>query len=211
MATAKENKVQLNLKNVHYAVLNDEATPGYATPVPVPGAVNLNLAASGEMTPFYADGIVYYKSSANNGYEGDLEMARFIDKMMQDIWNNQLDETDKVMIEKADVEAKAFALLFQIDGDANNDLYVLYNCTGTRPAIAAATSTETKTPTTQKSTISAAPLAANYFVYARTTADTPENVRTNWFKQVWMPSAGPAAAKAAADSAPVQAEAESEA
>lgn len=211
MATAKENKVQLNLKNVHYAVLNDEATPGYATPVPVPGAVNLNLAASGEMTPFYADGIVYYKSSANNGYEGDLEMARFIDQMMQDIWNNQLDETDKVMIEKADVEAKAFALLFQIDGDANNDLYVLYNCTGTRPAIAAATSTETKTPTTQTSTISAAPLAANYFVYARTTADTPENVRTNWFKQVWMPSADPAAAKAAADSAPVQAEAESEA
>ena len=211
MATAKENKVQLNLKNVHYAVLNDEATPGYATPVPVPGAVNLNLAASGEMTPFYADGIVYYKSSANNGYEGDLEMARFIDKMMQDIWNNQLDETDKVMIEKADVEAKAFALLFQIDGDANNDLYVLYNCTGTRPAIAAATSTETKTPTTQTSTISAVPLAANYFVYARTTADTPENVRTNWFKQVWMPSADPAAAKAAADSAPVRAEAESEA
>ena len=211
MATAKENKVQLNLKNVHYAVLNDEATPGYATPVPVPGAVNLNLAASGEMKPFYADGIVYYKSSANNGYEGDLEMARFIDQMMQDIWNNQLDETDKVMIEKADVEAKAFALLFQIDGDANNDLYVLYNCTGTRPAIAAATSTETKTPTTQTSTISAAPLAANYFVYARTTADTPENVRTNWFKQVWMPSADPAAAKAAADSAPVRAEAESEA
>ena len=226
MAAAKENKVQLNLKNVHYAVLNDEATPGYATPVPVPGAVNLNLAASGEMTPFYADaqantaysvlpfyadGIVYYKSSANNGYEGDLEMARFIDQMMQDIWNNQLDETDKVMIEKADVEAKAFALLFQIDGDANNDLYVLYNCTGTRPAIAAATSTETKTPTTQTSTISAAPLAANYFVYARTTADTPENVRTNWFKQVWMPSAEPAAAKAAADSAPVRAEAESEA
>lgn len=211
MATAKENKVQLNLKNVHYAVLNDEATPGYATPVPVPGAVNLNLAASGEMTPFYADGIVYYKSSANNGYEGDLEMARFIDQMMQDIWNNQLDETDKVMIEKADVEAKAFALLFQIDGDANNDLYVLYNCTGTRPAIAAATSTETKTPTTQTSTISATPLAANHFVYARTTADTPENVRTNWFKQVWMPSADPAAAKAAADSAPVRAEAESEA
>lgn len=211
MSTAKENKVQLNLKNVHYAVLNDEATPGYATPVHVPGAVNLNLAASGEMTPFYADGIVYYKSSANNGYEGDLEMARFIDQMMQDIWNNQLDETDKVMIEKADVEAKAFALLFQIDGDANNDLYVLYNCTGTRPAIAAATSTETKTPTTQTSTISAAPLAANYFVYARTTADTPGNVRTNWFKQVWMPSSVPAAAKAAADSAPVRAEAESEA
>ena len=134
MATT-ENKVQFNIKNVHYAVLTGEDTWG--TPVAVPGAVNLDLSASGDMEPFYADGIVYYKSSANNGYEGDLEMARFIDQMLQDVWGVELVETDNVMIERADVEPKAFALLFQIDGDADNDLYVLYNCTGTRPNIGA--------------------------------------------------------------------------
>lgn len=54
MPSAKENKVQLNLKNVHYAVLTaDTGTPTWSTPVPVPGAVNLNLSANGEMTPFY--------------------------------------------------------------------------------------------------------------------------------------------------------------
>ena len=85
MAT-NENKVQFNIKNVHYAVMTaDGETPTWENPIPVPGAVNLSLEASGEITPFYADGVVYYKSSSNNGYEGDLEMARFIDKMLQGI------------------------------------------------------------------------------------------------------------------------------
>ena len=66
MAT-NENKVQFNIKNVHYAVMTaDGETPTWENPVPVPGAVNLSLEASGEITPFYADGVVYYKSSSNS-------------------------------------------------------------------------------------------------------------------------------------------------
>ena len=122
MAT-NENKVQFNIKNVHYAVMTaDGETPTWENPVPVPGAVNLSLEASGEITPFYADGVVYYKSSSNNGYEGDLEMARFIDKMLQDVWGYVLNATDKTIIENVSVEPKSFALLFQIDGDADNDI-----------------------------------------------------------------------------------------
>ena len=111
MAT-NENKVQFNIKNVHYAVMTaDGETPTWGNPVPVPGAVNLSLEASGEITPFYADGVVYYKSSSNNGYEGDLEMARFIDKMLQDVWGYVLNATDKTIIENVGVEPKSFALL----------------------------------------------------------------------------------------------------
>lgn len=111
MAT-NENKVQFNIKNVHYAVMTaDGETPTWENPVPVPGAVNLSLEASGEITPFYADGVVYYKSSSNNGYEGDLEMARFIDKMLQDVWGYVLNATDKTIIENVGVEPKSFALL----------------------------------------------------------------------------------------------------
>ena len=190
---ANENKVQFNLKNVHYAVLTETKTGGttsysWGTPVAVPGAVNLNLEQQGEITKFYADGIVYYQSPVNNGYEGDLEMARIVDKMLQDVWGMTLGTTSKVLTENANTEAKAFALLFQIDGDADEDCYVLYNCTGTRPAIAAKTKEDTKEPQTQSSTISAAPLG-NGNVMARTTSETSAATKSGWFSEVFVEGA----------------------
>jgi phi13 family phage major tail protein len=163
-------------------------TYSWGTPVAVPGAVNLNLEQQGEITKFYADGIVYYQSPVNNGYEGDLEMARIVDKMLQDVWGMTLGTTSKVLTENANTEAKAFALLFQIDGDADEDCYVLYNCTGTRPAIAAKTKEDTKEPQTQSSTISAAPLG-NGNVMARTTSETPEATKNSWFNEVFVEGA----------------------
>lgn len=183
----KANKVQFNLKNVHYALLTDGETPTWETPVPVPGAVTLTLDAEGEISPFYADGIVYYRSIANNGYSGDLEMAKFIDQMLQDVWQYTLSETDNVIIEKSDVEPKPFALLFQIDGDADNEYYCMYNALGTRPGIGSTTNTDTKEPQTQTSSITASPLSDGR-VMARTTVTTPENVKTNWFKKVYEPT-----------------------
>lgn len=196
-----ENKVQFNIKNVHYAVqtVTDGAVT-YATPVHVPGAVSLSLDAAGEITPFYADGIVYYKSAANNGYEGDLEMARFPDKMLQDIWKQVLD-TSKVLMEMSNVEYANFALLFQIDGDVDGEYYLLYNCSGTRPGIVANTNTDTKEPQTQTSTISATPLSDNR-VMARTTSETPDETKQGWFESVYEGAAAaeePAAEEPAAE------------
>ena len=184
MATG-ENKVQFNLKNVHYALFTTEGdAPAWSTPVAVPGAVNLSLEQQGELTKFYADGIVYWQSSSNNGYEGDLEMARFPDQMRQDVWGEELVATDNVLIENANVQPKPFALLFQIDGDKTNNLYCLYNCNATRPSVAGSTTNENKEPKTETCTISAVPLA-NGNVKAATTATTTEDVRNNWFKKVY--------------------------
>ena len=75
------NKVKYNLKNVHAAKLTETADDGgtpvfaYATPQAIPGAVSISLDAEGESSPFYADGIVYFRSVTNNGYSGDLEIA----------------------------------------------------------------------------------------------------------------------------------------
>ena len=68
-----ENKVRFNLKNVHYAVLTETvSTSGtvsysWATPVHVAGAVSLDLSPEGDTSPFYADGIVFYQTIANQG------------------------------------------------------------------------------------------------------------------------------------------------
>ena len=56
------NKIKYGLRSVYYA----KATPAtngsltYATPVAIPGAVNLSMEPQGETSPFYADNIVYY-------------------------------------------------------------------------------------------------------------------------------------------------------
>ena len=177
--------MQFNLKNVHYALLTTGGTtPAWETPVPVPGAVTLTLDPQGEVTPIYADGIVYYQAVANNGYSGDLEMARYPDQMLKDVWGFEEVATDLVLIENANVEAKPFALLYQIDGDADKQFYCLYNCTGTRPGVGGTTTNENKEPQTQKSTISAVSLD-NGNVMARTTAQSPEGVRSAWFTKVY--------------------------
>lgn len=184
------DKVQFNLKNVHYAVQTASGdAPTWDTPVKVPGAVNLSLDQQGELTKFYADGIVYWQSSSNNGYEGDLEMALIPDQMLMDIWGYTKTETDNVLIENATVEPKAFALLFEIDGDVNGRRYCLYNCSGTRPGISSKTNESTKEPQTQSFTVSAVPLE-NGKVLARTTDETTSQVKNEWFSEVYEEAAG---------------------
>ena len=182
-----ENKVRFNLKNVHYSVLTLGTTPTYATPVAVPGAVSLDLSAEGDSSPFYADGIVYYNSIANNGYSGTLEMARIPDQMMQDIWLDTLGSTSKVLTEVSTNQPKPFALLFQVDGDADEELYVLYNVSGTRPNIGSQTNEESKEPQTQSTDINAIPLPDGR-VMARTTNATPSATKTGWFSTVFQES-----------------------
>lgn len=185
-----ENKVQFNLKNVHYAVLTDTAgVITYGTPVAVPGAVTLSLEPQGDIKKFYADGIVYYQTNKNQGYAGDLEVARIPDAMLTDIWGVTLGTTSKVLTENANIEPKTFALLYQIDGDIDNQYYVIYCCTGTRPGIGGSTSNESKDPQTQKSNISSVPLA-NGNVMARTTYDTPTAIKEGWFGAVFVEGSG---------------------
>lgn len=176
-----ENKVQFGLKNVHYALLKDGV---YDAPVAVPGAVNLSLSAEGDMQKFYADNIAYFVTNTNNGYSGDLELARIPDLMYRDVFGFNLSETDKVLSEDANAQAAVFALMFQIDGDQNNSCFVLYSCTASRPDIGSQTKEETTEPRTQTVSLSAVPTAEGK-VYAKTTAETPVFVIESWFTAVY--------------------------
>lgn len=74
---AGKDKVKFGIKNVHYALLTDETTPTFETPVAIPGAVSLSLEANGDSSSFHADDMQYFVTIVNNGYTGDLEVALF--------------------------------------------------------------------------------------------------------------------------------------
>ena len=182
------NKVKYNLKNVHAAKLTktEDGKYTYATPQPIPGAVSISLDAEGDSSPFYADGIVYFRSTANNGYSGDLEIALIPEWFRTDILKETLDKNG-VLIESSKVtEMEKFALLFEFDGDVRCIRHVLYNCTASRPSIESETKEDTIEPGTEKLSLTADP-REDGLVKSRTGDPTSEATYNDWYKQVYIP------------------------
>ena len=187
------NKVKYNLKNVHAAKLTTMVTEGvtsysYAPPRAIPGAVSISLDAEGESSPFYADGIVYFRSYANNGYSGDLEIALIPEWFRTEILKEALD-TNGVLVEKADTtESVKFALLFEFDGDERAIRHVLYNCSASRPSIESETKEETIEPGTETLSLTADP-REDGLVKSRTGDTTDAATYAGWYQSVYLPAA----------------------
>lgn len=180
----KKNKVKYNIKNVHYAPKKEDGT-GYETPTAVPGAVSVSLSAKGEMKNFKADGITYFVTSSNGGYEGDLEMALIHDQFRIDVLNEEKD-ANNVMVENANAQAKEFALGFDIDGDVKTIRFWFLNCKATRPSTESSTTEDSKDPKTDKISLTCAP-DADGNVRVKTTEDTPDDVYDGWYDAVYLP------------------------
>ena len=185
----KKNKVKFNICNVHYALqtIGDNGDVSFDTPVPMPGAVSLSLDANGEPSNFYADGYAYYTISNNMGYEGDLELAMIPESFRTDVLKETLD-TNKVLVENANVETANFALLFEFDGDVKKIRHVLYNCAASRPSIESQTNEDEIEVQTETLSVKATPLASGY-VKAKTGDDTTEKTYADWYKAVYLPAA----------------------
>ena len=187
------NKVKYNLKNVYAAKMTETETEGvksfsYTNPKAIPGAVSISLDAEGESSPFYADGIVYFRSSTNNGYSGDLQIALIPEWFRTEILQEALDSKG-VLVESSNVtESVKFALLFEFDGDVNAIRHVLYNCSASRPSIESETKEDTIEPGTEKLSITADP-RADGLVKARTGDTTDKAAYDNWYKTVYVPTA----------------------
>lgn len=182
------NKVKYNLKNVHAAKLTKTEDGGYTyeTPKAIPGAVSISLDAEGDSSPFYADGIVYFRSTANNGYSGDLEIALIPEWFRTEILKEALDKNG-VLVESATVtEMEKFALLFEFDGDVRCIRHVLYNCSASRPSIESETKEDAIEPGTEKLSLTADP-REDGLVKSRTGDATDETTYGNWYKNVYIP------------------------
>ena len=186
------NKVKYNIKNVHAAKLTETVKDGvstytYATPKAIPGAVSISLDAEGETSPFYADGIVYFRSVTNNGYSGDLEIALIPEWFRTEILQEDLDAKGVLIENTNKLDTVKFALLFEFDGDKNAIRHVMYNCTASRPSIESETKEDTIEPGTETLSITADP-RSDGLVKARTGDTTDEAAYEGWYTTVYIPT-----------------------
>lgn len=153
---ADTNKIKFGIKNCYYAVATISSTGAatYSTPVALAGAVSLSMDAQGDTTKFYADNIVYFTSVANNGYEGDLELAKIPDAFLKDCLG-YIEDGKGVLVEDANATPAHFALMFQFEGDKNAKRSVLYNCVASRPTVEGSTKEESIEPQTETISITA--------------------------------------------------------
>lgn len=188
------NKIKYGIKNVYYAVatIAADGSATYATPKPLKGAVSLSMDPQGDSTPFYADNIVYYTSVANNGYEGDLELALIPDDFLTDILG-MVKNKDNIIYEDAGADPVHFALLFQFEGDQKATRHVIYNCTATRPSASGSTKEDGIEPETESVTITATTIYVadldKDIPKAKTTVDTADATYNDWFTSVYIPAA----------------------
>lgn len=131
---------------------------------------------------------MYFRSTANNGYSGDLEIALIPEWFRTEILKEELDRNG-VLVEKANVsETEKFALLFEFDGDVNAIRHVLYNCSASRPSIESETKEDTIEPGTETLSLTADP-REDGLVKSRTGDTTSAETYTNWYKNVYVPQA----------------------
>ena len=182
-----ENKITFGLKNAHYAkiTVDEDGTITYATPKLLPGSVEISLEPRGDMTEFYADDILYYSASNNQGYDGTLTIANITDDFAIDILGEEKDETDLVITEKSIAKSSAFALMFEFDGDVKATRHVLYYCTASRPKIGSSTKTDSAEPNTNELTFVASARPSDYAVKTKTTATTPTSIYDAWYSKVY--------------------------
>ena len=153
-----KNKVKFGLSNCVMApfTIDQNGAYVYETPIRVPGAVNLSLSASGDNNDMNADNTIYFSSYANNGYEGDLEIALIPDEIRTKILGETVDDNG-AYIESADDKSSGFAFGFQVDGDKSNRKVWYYNCVLSRPNDNASTTEASITPQTDTLSIKAMP------------------------------------------------------
>lgn len=186
---SEKNKVKFGLSNVHVAKITkgENGAITYGTPFKIPGAVNLSLDAEGDNEPFYADNMKYYESYANNGYSGELEIAKIPDEFLKEILGQTIDSAGGVLETINDV-ISPFAFMYQIEGDETGTRFCYYNTTVSRPSTEASTTEDTKTPNTDTLSITTSAREDNGQVrYKLALSDTNKTKYDAFFDEVPEP------------------------
>lgn len=180
-----ENKVNFGLSNVYYAKATySGGVVSYGTPKHIAGGVSLSLTADSTANDFYADNIKYWRSSASQGYTGTIEFAKLTEDFRKDILGETVDANGVIMETTQDTNSP-FALIFQVEGDQDEEMRLLYYCTVTRPPMNANTMTDTTDPDTVTLDFTASPRPDTGEIKASTGSTTATTVASAWTTSVY--------------------------
>lgn len=159
------NKIKYGLRNVYYSkiTVGEGGAISYATPVAIPGAVSITASPVGDSVDFNADDIVYFQNTANQGYEGELNVALLAKNFLKDIMK-LTEDSNGALIESADAIPAAFALGFEVQGDSKPRRTWFLNCTCARPNADAQTKETGITPATETLAIKMMPRSTDHKV-----------------------------------------------
>lgn len=181
------NKIKFGISKCYYSKITESGGVfTYGTPVALPGAVSISLDQQGDTNTFYADNIAYFTSNANNGYQGDLELALLPDSFRTDILGETLDSVSGAYMEYGNTATVEFALLFQFEGDENATRHCLYRCVASRPSVSGSTKEESIEPQTETITITAMARPSDELVKAR--CPYGATAYSTWFDAVVEPA-----------------------
>lgn len=191
MNNAAKEKVKFGLKQLHYALktIGTDGAVTYEKPKPLPGAISISLSADGDKIEFYADDMVYFSDNTNQGYTGDAELALVPDDFKTDVFGDEI--INEMLYENADAIVKHIALMGEFNTNVVKKRFCLYDVLCTRPEFSSKTTEKTKTPQTQKMSLTVRPIEINgHNVVKNTTcATTSEQAFNNYFNAVPLPTA----------------------
>jgi len=133
---------------------------GWGAPLAIPGAVKFSPKTEGKAVKFYADNMLYYSATTNDGYTADLEAALVPDSMLAELLGWLIDDNG-MLVEISDGVPKRFALMGQIEGDDKNRRFVYYDCEASRPSKEQKTKGESIEPATDVLNLTIFPLEIN--------------------------------------------------
>lgn len=184
-----EDKIKYGLSQVHYAVLTDETKNTYDTPKPIKGGVNLSLNAEGDTSTFYADNEAYFVTRLNNGFSGDLEVAKIPEDFFIDVLGYEKDSDTGMILEVANAIPKTIALMFQFEQDINSKRVIFFKVSVGRPGEKHKTKGQSLDPETDTIPITVTPITVKEKTYTKGVISVKDPGYENFFKQVTLPSA----------------------
>ena len=145
--------------------------------------MNLSAPPKGEKTEFFADDAAYFVATANQGYEGTLEVALVPDSYKIDVLGYK-EDTNGVLFEPSGAIAKDIALLFEFNGDKNATRHLFYNVAVGRPGMESSTKGQNIEVKTETMNITASPALDTGYVKAK--ADADNSAYDTWFDAVYI-------------------------